>query len=90
LASTTRLDFFSFETIDQLPLPFDFVVKEIEDKRDAKTATLISSASFVRATKVVSLSKVADMPFFSIPFKFLYDFEICSFSYFLEIIYAST
>jgi hypothetical protein len=39
---------------------------------------------------VVSLSKVADMPFFSIPFKFLYDFEIWSFSYFLEIIYAST
>ncbi|KAF9686635.1 hypothetical protein SADUNF_Sadunf02G0009900 [Salix dunnii] len=89
MALTIRLHFSSFEKIDQLPLPFDFVVRDTEDKRDANTATLISSASLARATKMVSLSKVADMPFVSIVFKFLKDFEISGFSYFLEIIYSS-
>lgn len=52
LASTVLLDLSSFEATDQ-PFPFDFGVREIEDKRDANTATLISSTSLVRVNKVV-------------------------------------
>ncbi|KAJ6931658.1 hypothetical protein NC652_014985 [Populus alba x Populus x berolinensis] len=51
------------KTRDQLPLPFNFVDRETEVKRDANTATLISSDSLVRHAKMVSLSKVGYVHF---------------------------
>ncbi|KAJ6921013.1 hypothetical protein NC651_014557 [Populus alba x Populus x berolinensis] len=51
------------KTRDQLPLPFNFVDRETEVKRDANTATLISSDSLVRHAKMVSLSRVGYVHF---------------------------